>query len=458
MLFQSFPFIFVLLPVTFLAYWARPERAWRQSVILVASYVFYAWWDWRFCALLLLSSLVDFAVGLKIAGCSESRGRRAWLVVSIVVNLTALGFFKYWDFFADSTNRLLGSVGMTASMPLLHLVLPLGISFYTFQSMSYTIDVYRGKTEATRSVVKFLAFVSLFPQLVAGPIVRWTEMEAQLDDQPARPDRRMLALGACFFVVGLFKKLCVADWMFPFVDPSLYHGMTLLEFWPAYFGWTFWLYYDFSSYSDMAVGLGLLFGVKLPINFNSPYKAQSIAELWRRWHITLGRWMRDYVYFPLAGDSRGFSMTMGKIFFVFVLIGLWHGASWTMVGWGAYMGTCMVVEAVGRKAGIRVPTALGRRAVVFLFWVNSGWLFRADSLDMTSGFFHAALGGNGLGAAPQWLTVAVVTACFVHVFASPNLWEWKWRFNAWEAVALAAMFVMSLFRMFVEKPFFYFQF
>ena len=458
MLFQSFPFLFFFLPVTLLLYWAGSSRIWRQSVILIASYVFYGFWDYRFCGLLLFSSIVDYIAGIKIEQSSSTSSRRGWLIVSVMVNLTVLGFFKYWDFFADSTNRLLSSVGMATSVPLLGILLPVGISFYTFQSMSYTIDVYRGKAAATRSLVKFLAFVSLFPQLVAGPIVRWTELESQLEEQPPRADRREMALGMCFFIVGLFKKLCVADLMFPLVDPQLYDGMTTLQFWPAYLGWTFWLYYDFSSYSDMAVGLGLLFGFRLPINFNSPFKAQSVAELWRRWHITLGRWMRDYVYFPLAGDTTGYSVTLGKIFFVFVLIGLWHGASWNMVGWGAYMGAGMVVESVARKAGIHIRSVLVRRTLVLIFWVNSGWLFRADSLGMTSGFFSSAVGAHGLGAAPDWLTVLVVLACLVHVYASPNLWEWKWRFNAWEAIALAAMFLASLSRMFVEKPFFYFQF
>lgn len=458
MLFQSFPFLFVFLPVTLLLYWSRSERIWRQSVLLVASYVFYGYWDYRFCGLLLFSSLLDYFIGLKIASSTAPAVRRGWLTLSVVGNLTVLGFFKYWDFFAESTNRLLSSVGMASSMPLLQIVLPIGISFYTFQTMSYTIDVYREKTKATRSLVTFLAFVSLFPQLVAGPIVRWTELDEQLDEHPVRADRRALALGMCFFIVGLFKKLCIADFMFPMVDPGLYHGMTSLQFWPAYVGWSFWLYYDFSSYSDMAVGLGLLFGIKLPMNFNSPFKSQSVAELWRRWHMTLGRWMRDYVYFPLSGSASSYPRTLLNIFVVFVLIGLWHGASWNMVGWGAYMGAGMIVESLATKAGIRIRSAVVKRALVLAFWLNSGWLFRTDSLEMTSGFFRAALGGNGIGAGPEWLTFFVVLACIVHVYASPNVWEWKWRFNAWEAAALTTMFLASLFRMFVEKPFFYFQF
>ena len=215
MLFQSFPFLFVFLPVTLLLYWASPRAAWRHGVLFVSSYVFYGYWDYRFCGLLLFSSVVDYVAGRRIERSTTRAGRRGWLLASVVTNLAMLGFFKYWDFFADSTNRLLAGVGMESSMPLLEIVLPIGISFYTFQTMSYTIDVYRGNAKATRSLVKFLAFVSLFPQLVAGPIVRWTELDEQLDGHPARPDPRAVALGLCFFIVGLFKKLCVADVMFP---------------------------------------------------------------------------------------------------------------------------------------------------------------------------------------------------------------------------------------------------
>ena len=457
MLFQSFTFLFGLFPAAFALFWLLPRRSARQTVVLVASYVFYGYWDWRFCGLLLLSSLVDFVAGGRIAAAGSEAAKRAWLGVSLAVNLGVLGFFKYWDFFAQSTHELLAAFGWQTSAPLLDVALPVGISFYTFQSLSYTLDVYRRRTEATRSLLKFLTFVSLFPQLVAGPIVRWTELDEQLDGVGRRCDPRLLALGAAFFIAGLFKKVCIADAIYPMINTSRLPSLGLLEFWPAFLGGVFWIYYDFSAYSDMAVGLGLALGLKLPQNFDSPYKADSVADFWRRWHMTLGRFMRDYLFYEVGKHLKGRRGTLWNILIVFTLIGLWHGANWNMVGWGIYMGLGMIVEIVGRRRGLKIRSRLARQALVFLFWVNSSWLFRAGSLAETVSFLSAAGGGNGLGS-PDWWMVAVLAALALHSFALPNLWQWKWRFSWWEAVALAAMFLASVSRMFVERPFFYFQF
>ncbi len=457
MLFQSFPFIFGLLPATFAAFWLARGRDARQAVLLVASYVFYGYWDWRFCGLLLLSSVVDYAAGLRIEAATRPSVRRAWLTLSLAVNLGALGFFKYWDFFAESTTRLLAVFGLTASAPLLDVALPLGISFYTFQSLSYTVDVYRGHTQATPSLLKFLTFVSLFPQLVAGPIVRWSELEGQLEGLARRFDPRLLALGACFFVCGLFKKVAIADWLGPRVYAGRVVDVGLLEVWPAYLGQAFWIYYDFSAYSDMAVGLGLAFGLRLPQNFDSPYRADSISDLWRRWHMTLGRFMRDYLFFAIGKRRKGVAGMVELLMIVFTLIGLWHGASWNMVFWGAYMGLGMSAEVVGRRRGWAVGSKPARRALVLLFWLSGLWLFSiAETVPVTE-FFAAAAGAHGLGS-PDWLLLAALAALCVHCLACPNMWQWKWRFTWWEAAALAAMFVYSVSRMFVEMPFFYFQF
>lgn len=458
MLFQTFTFVFMFLPVTLLLYWASPNRTYKLSVLTVASYFFYGYWDWRFCGLLLLTSVVDFVIGERIFFTATPFRKKAWLTLSIVSNLTILGFFKYWDFFADSTNRLLEILGVGASAPLFHIILPVGISFYTFQSMSYTIDVYRGQTQPTRSLLKFLAFVSLFPQLVMGPIVRWTELDEQLDNLPRQWNHRAAALGASFFIVGLFKKIWLSDRVFPLVDPGMYHSLTVLEFWPAYLLWSFWLYFDFSSYSDMAVGLGLLLGIKFPQNFDSPFKAESPSEVWRRWHMTLSRWMRDYVFFSIGGSKKGFLRTLINIMIVYFLIGLWHGANWNMVGFGVYHGLAMIVEQVGRRLKIKIPTVALRRGLVLFYWTNSGWLFRSSGYKMTTGFYQAGFGANGLGTSFNWLALALVIACILHSQLVPNTWEWKWRFRWWEALALAALFITSLAGFFVEHPFFYFQF
>jgi alginate O-acetyltransferase complex protein AlgI len=454
-LFHSFPFLFLFLPLTLVAYWFVPRREHKHWILFLSSYAFYAYWDFRFCALLLFSSVVDYVSGIRIADAESPKMRLRWLWVSLVANLGTLGFFKYWDFFAASLNSILYGVGIEASAPLLDLILPLGISFYTFQSMSYSIDIYREQAEPTRSPIKFLAFVSMFPQLLAGPIVRWVECSKQLDKLPRRPQMSYMAMGAAVFIVGLAKKVLIADNLYPYIDARLFPSMSVLEFWPAFVGWTFWLYYDFSSYSDMAVGLGLMLGLRLPWNFDSPFKADSLANFWRRWHMTLGRWMRDYLYFSLG--IRSHLQVLVGTFAVFVIIGFWHGASWNMIGWGAYMGIGMVVEQLARRSKFSIKPRFLRQILVLLFWINGGWFFRAESLQETGGFLTAAFGGNGVGA-PHWITLGAVTLAAVHLFAFPNISKWRWRLAWWEGVGLAAMLFASLQMLFTERPFFYFQF
>jgi alginate O-acetyltransferase complex protein AlgI len=243
MLFHSFPFLFFLLPATLLCYWVMPARGLRLGVLTLASYLFYGWWDYRFCGLLLLSSLVDYFVGDRIVRASHPGRRRVWLLLSIITNLSILGAFKYWDIFAASTTRVLHLLGFQTSAPLFHLVLPVGLSFYTFQTMSYTIDIYRGQARPSSSLIKYLAFVSMFPQLVMGPIVRWGEVEDQLEHVPRWPEWRVVALGMNFFILGLAKKVLVADALYPLVDPHGFASLSVLEFWPWVFGWAFWVYY-----------------------------------------------------------------------------------------------------------------------------------------------------------------------------------------------------------------------
>ncbi len=459
MLFQSFPFLFLFFPIVMILYWGQPTRKRKLVVLLIASYFFYGYWDYRFCGLLLLSSAVDYVAAKQIFTARTERTRKSWLTFSVAVNLSVLGFFKYWDFFADSLNRLCSMCGFSPVAPILHILLPVGISFYTFQSMSYTIDVFRRKAVPASSPLEFLTYVSLFPQLVAGPIVRWTEVGEQFDRLPRRPDPRMLALGLNFFIVGLFKKLCIADWLLlARVDPNSWIGASAIQFWPSFIGWTFWLYFDFSSYSDMAVGLGLMLGIRFPINFNSPFAAYSLAEAWGRWHITLGRWMRDYLYIPLGGSRKGLGRMIVNILVVYFFVGLWHGANWNMVGWGLFMGIGIVVQVLSRQAGISIPSATGKRLLFFFYWTFGGFFFRAADMQMTHEFLRSATGGNGFLNNPSWFMIGVVLACFVQAWRMPNLWHWKWRYGRLEALVLTAMFLLSVSRCLVERPFFYFQF
>jgi alginate O-acetyltransferase complex protein AlgI len=458
MLFQSFVFLFLFLPLVLAFYWGLPWKNARMWVLTIFSYVFYGWWDYRFCGLLILSSLIDYVAGARIARAERQGVRLTWLVCALSSNLSLLGFFKYWDFLAGSVNHVLGLVGAPAAAPLVHIILPLGISFYTFQTMTYSIDIYRRQARPAGSFIKYMAYVSMFPQLVMGPIVRWTEVDDQLDRLPRWPRAGEFALGVNFFVIGLAKKLLVADALFPLVDPRHFPGMTAAQFWPAMCGWSYWLYFDFGSYSDMAVGLGLFIGIRFPINFDSPYRAQSPGEYWARWNMTLGRWMRDYLYFPLGGSRHGFQRQMINILIVFFLIGLWHGANWTMVLWGLYMGVGVVIHNVARRRGLSIKSVALNRLLVFMFVTGAGFFFRAPDLPNTREFFRAAFGANGLGGTPNLWLIALLIAFTIHHHFIPNLWHWNWRYSRLHALLIAALALACVFRMFTEVQFFYFQF
>ncbi len=384
----------LFLAVVFTAYWSL-RNLWAQNVLLiVASYLFYAWWDYRFCALLLASSLVDYSVGLGLARARSARSRKALLAASLVCNLGLLGVFKYFGFFAENLRVALATIGVEASPWTLTIVLPAGISFYTFQTLSYTIDVYRGRQAATRSLVHYLAYVSFFPQLVAGPIERAAHLLPQIAS-PRVFDRTKAVEGCRLILWGLFKKMAVADRMATVVDPAFGNvsATTGPELAFATVCFAFQIYCDFSGYSDIAIGTAKLFGVDLTRNFDRPYSAQSLGEFWRRWHMTLSGWFRDYVYFPLGGSRRGKLRLVLAVIVTFLLSGLWHGASWSFVVWGGLNGLLVLPGMLRRRKGRDAPddapkgegaTAwpgaflrrLGTFAVVCLGWV----FFRAENL------------------------------------------------------------------------------
>jgi D-alanyl-lipoteichoic acid acyltransferase DltB (MBOAT superfamily) len=336
MLFNSVAFA-VFLPVVYVLYWALPgkhTRA-RNSLLLLASYFFYGFWDWRFLSLIFLSSLVDYWVGLGLAGEDRSpRARRALLVTSLVVNLGLLGTFKYFGFFVESFGELVSSFGLQPHLPSLRLVLPVGISFYTFQTLSYTIDVYRKEIPATRDALAFFTFVSFFPQLVAGPIERARDLLPQFlttrhfDSEGSRDGLRRI-------LWGLVKKVVVADNLAPFVEAA-YSSPTAggVALWLATVFFAVQIYCDFSGYSDIAIGTARLFGFKLTRNFAYPYFSRDIAEFWRRWHMSLSSWFRDYVYIPLGGSRVSSARRVRNVLVTFTVSGLWHGASWNFVIWG----------------------------------------------------------------------------------------------------------------------------
>lgn len=336
MLFNSIDFA-LFLPLVFLLYWWIPRRniQLQNVLIVVASLVFYGWWDWRFLSLLLFSSLVDYSVGIGLKN-SENPGRRKLLLwTSILVNLGFLGFFKYYNFFLDNFITAFSFFGTPLEARSLNIILPVGISFYTFQTLSYSIDVYKRKLEPTSNFVAFLAFVSFFPQLVAGPIERATHLLPQFyKSRQFEYDKAIDGLRQILW--GLFKKVVIADNCAQFANEIFnhspdYNGSTLL-FGALFF--TFQIYGDFSGYSDIAIGTSRLFGFDLMRNFNFPYFSRDIAEFWRRWHISLSTWFRDYLYVPLGGSQGGLGMKIRNTFIIFLVSGFWHGANWTFVIWG----------------------------------------------------------------------------------------------------------------------------
>lgn len=393
----------MFLPVVFALHYGYGGRRWQNAVVVVASYVFYGWWDYRFCALLLSSSLLDYVTGSYL-GSARSPGRRRLLLgISLAGNLGVLGFFKYFGFFADSVAVGFAALGWDVSTTTLNIVLPVGISFYTFQTLSYTIDIYRGELEPKQDLLDYLAFVAFFPQLVAGPIERAKHLLPQFA-QPRRFSHADAVEGCRLILWGLAKKMVLADNLGRLVDEVFAHAGTAsgAELVLATICFGFQIYGDFSGYSDIASGTARMFGVQLQRNFNLPFFSRNLTEFWRRWHVSLSTWFRDYIYRPLGGSRCDAFITTRNILVTFLLSGLWHGAAWHFVAWGGVHGLCLVVSRwfAGRNHrlspasafSIKLDSTAGALAsmsltfvVVSLAWV----LFRAESLDAAIGIYLA---------------------------------------------------------------------
>jgi len=476
MLFNSVPFA-IFLPLVFVLYWAlnRWPLRWQNGFLVVASYLFYGWWDWRFLSLIAFSSLVDYVVGLRLARTETSRARNALLGVSLAVNLGLLGFFKYFDFFIDSFADLLGTVGLQASLPTLRVVLPVGISFYTFQTLSYTIDIYRRKLEPTADAVAFFAFVSFFPQLVAGPIERASNLLPQFlrrrrfDELAARDGLRQM-------LNGFLKKVVIADNLAPhvqaiFANHAQQDGATLLV---GVVFFAFQIYCDFSGYSDIALGTARLFGFDLMRNFRYPYLARDIAEFWHRWHISLSSWFRDYVFIPLGGSRVPTRERIFNIMVTFTVSGLWHGANWTFVIWGALNGLYYIPLMLMGKGKHDRDVAQGRRlprpgeaaamlltfAAVLLAWV----FFRAptpgDAVAYLGGMLTRPYLGADLG--PYMPMLLACAGLWVVEYLQRDR-QYALQIHAWPlplrwTAYAAAVLVFLLFGNFGANEFIYFQF
>ncbi len=405
MLFNSIEYVFFFLPASLAVYFVlagRADAVYSRAWLAAASLFFYAWWKVEYLALILLSIAVNYLLAGRILRLAGTPGARTALIAGIVFDVGLLGVFKYTGFVVDNVNWLLG-------VPVwgVELVLPLAISFFTFQQIAYLCDCYR---EPARhyAFLDYVLFVSFFPQLIAGPIVHHREMMPQYLD-PAR--RRFVAgnvaCGLFIFGLGLFKKLVVADTFAGWADAGFDGSgeLTLFPAWAAALSYTFQLYYDFSGYADMAIGAALMFNFRLPVNFDSPYRALDIQDFWRRWHMTLSRWLKEYVYIPLGGNRAGEPRLYANLLLTFVIGGLWHGAGWTFVLWGALHGVAVVVHRLWRRLGLRLPAAAAW-LLTFLFVVFAWVFFRAESLPAALRVLQGMLGLNGAVLAPGFLAEA----------------------------------------------------
>ncbi len=464
MLFTTHVFLFAFLPITLAGFWSLRSTQLRLAFLALASYVFYAWWDWRYLPLMLASTMTDFLAGLLISRTSDRRARRALLVVALSINLGLLALFKYAGFFLDSGNGLASLLGAGRPFPALALVLPIGISFYTFNSISYTIDVYRGTIPAERNPLRFATFVALFPHLIAGPIVRYSAIRSQLERLVPRLTGELATAGLTFLACGFVKKLVIADTLAPTVDRlfASHAHLGLVSAWLAAFGYALQLYFDFSGYSDMAVGLALLLGIRFPRNFDSPFRATSIADFWRRWHISLSTFLRDYLFIPLGG-SRGRPLFVARnLAIVMLLGGLWHGAAWTFVVWGGIHGVLLAGHALLRMRGWTPSWQPLNRAITFVAVTAAFVVFRAHSLGDAGDVLTGMLGVNGVrGSVPLdallWPMV-FVAGLLVFVNVAPDTWDVRLRLNLRSGLVVGLGLAAAVLAISGPSPFLYYQF
>jgi alginate O-acetyltransferase complex protein AlgI len=489
MVFSSQLFLFYFLPLSLAVYYALPAspQRLRNLWLVLTGYVFYGWAEPRFVALMFGTTSLDWMLSLVIArdrwrfwqgegpvqrvvGVESGRvsATRRWaLRISVGSNLAALGFFKYFNFGMESWNQLAAGLGWDAAVweGTLRVVLPLGISFYTFQALSYIVDVYRGDAEAMADFIDFSCFVSMFPHLVAGPILKFSFLAEQLKARTVTAEKA--ARGVAFFLMGLGKKVLVANPCGKLADGSFEAATRgVLEAWVGAVGYALQIYFDFSGYSDMAIGLGLLFGFTFARNFNAPYAATSLTEFWKRWHISLSTWLREYVYIPLGGNRQGPWRTARNLAGTMLLGGLWHGASWNFLVWGGLHGGVLVLERFGFLGGTRRLPGwvgwLGTQAVVLVGWV----FFRAPTLGSALEYLRSmGLGclegpaSTAIGLRQPYLMGSLVLAGLLVAFGVQT-WDWTQRLNGWKTLAIAGVGLSALVALLTQdyNPFLYFIF
>ncbi len=488
MVFSSHLFLFYFLPLALVCYFLVPRRG-KHLMLAVLSYAFYGWANPLFVFLLLFSTTVDYICGLVMTGRwrlrtwgqpmpmlepggQRQRHQKVALAVSICTNLALLGFFKYFNLFADSYNAIVAGLGGEAYTwdSFVRVVLPLGISFYTFQSMSYSIDVYRGDARAIRRFIDFACYVSMFPQLVAGPIIRFSEVADQLVHRTHTLEK--FARGAAMFSLGMAKKVLIANpcgW----VADQCFNAETVstLDAWYGALAYSFQIYFDFSGYTDMAIGLGLMLGFVFPKNFDSPYKATSITDFWRRWHISLSSWLRDYLYVPLGGNRKGPNRTYINLMLVMVLGGLWHGAtSWNFVIWGAIHGAILGIErAAGGKDSLYRFLPRPLRTLATFFLVTIAWVFfRAEGHERALSYLGAMFGAVPLHDGAEMAAATIYRPYFllamglaaILAWTAPQSWDFTRKLTWPRALWCLLMLAVAIIVLFTQayNPFIYFIF
>jgi D-alanyl-lipoteichoic acid acyltransferase DltB (MBOAT superfamily) len=467
-LFNSYPFVFAFLPAVLLGFalctrWAAKETT--MLFLIGASLVFYGWWNWRYLFLLLSSMTFNYAWAALLrrrAAAGGPGGRRFALAVGIAVNLGLLGYFKYANFFVDNLNAAFGR-----SWQLGHVVLPLAISFFTFEQITYLVEAQGGQAPA-HTLLSYGVFMTFFPRLIAGPIVRPQQLLPQLNTpRPFVFDPGNVATGLFIFAIGLFKKVIIADSVAVYVGP-IFDRVPLVTFsdgWGAAIAFALQLYFDFSGYCDMAVGLGRMFGIHLPENFDSPYRARDIPEFWQRWHITLSTFLRDYVYVPLGGNRRGPMRRAANVCATMLLGGLWHGAQWTFVAWGGIHGVFLMICQLWRRRNSPLPGAVAW-LITFIAIIASHVVFRSVSFERAGMMLSGMIGAQGFAWRPlaesiggnAWMRLLLVLGI---VLLCPNrrrIMEWQWPSPWLYAASFALLAGLSILRLGDPSPFLYFQF
>lgn len=472
MLFNSIEFLFIFLPVTFLVYfWLNKKKLVTLATgwLVVASLAFYSYWKIDYLPLILISMIFNYTVGYTLSHPTNLKlNRKAVLLTGIIGNVGLLCYYKYFDFLINNINYVLHT-----GFDTLKIALPLGISFFTFTQIAYLVDAYK-KEVREYDFLNYALFVTFFPHLIAGPILHHSEMMPQFADIRKKViNNKYISIGLFLLAIGLFKKVILADFLSPFVKEMFDTAqvLTCFEAWIASFAYSFQLYFDFSGYCDMALGIAFLFNISLPINFNSPYKAQNIQDFWHRWHMTLSRFLKMYIYIPLGGNRLGEAKTYRNLFLTFLIGGIWHGANWTFIIWGAIHGACICIHRFWQKLNIKMNHILAQ--VITFLLVNFAWVyFRSPSIHRANDFIQSMFGLNGFSPVEISkmrfvfldgnikISLILLISCAILVFFFKNSMEWVEKFKPTKVfmVVTLALLLVSIFSINRVSEFLYFQF